>query len=98
MVADLLDELRVSAAMTKTAPGPALCRSVASGDAMALTTAPAALPPGVQARPLNAPRDVPFDLMWRDETPAPVLAEFVRITAASSGDVPTARRHLRAVA
>jgi DNA-binding transcriptional LysR family regulator len=98
MVADLLDELGVTAAMTRTAPGPALYRSVASGDAIALTTAPAALPPGVQARLLNAPREVPFELLWRDETASPALAEFVDITAASSGEVPTTRRHLRAVA
>jgi len=98
MVADLLDELGVTAAMTRTAPGPALYRSVASGDAIALTTASEALPTGVQARPLNAPGEVRFDLLWRDETPSPVLAEFVRITAASSGDAPTTQRHLRAVA
>jgi hypothetical protein len=98
MVADLLDELRVTAEMTRTAPGPALYSSVASGDAIALTTAPAALPPGVQARPLNAPREVPFELLWRDETASPVLTEFVHITAASSGDATTTRRHLRAVA
>ena len=98
MVADLLDELRVTAAMARTAPGPALHRSVASGDAIALTTASEALPTGVQARPLNAPREVPFELLWRDETASPVLAEFVRVTTASSGDPTTTRRHLRAVA
>ena len=98
MVADLLDELSVTAAMTRTAPGPAMYRSVANGDAIALITAPAALPPGVQARPLNAPREVPFELLWRDETASPALAEFVHITAASSREVPTTRRHLRAVA
>jgi DNA-binding transcriptional LysR family regulator len=98
MLADLLDELRVTAAMTRTAPGPALFRSVARGDTIALTTAPAALPPGVQARPLNAPREVPFDLLWRDETPSPVLAEFVHIATAASREVRTTRRHLCAVA
>ena len=98
MVADLLDELGVTAAMTRTAPGPALYRSVASGDAIALTTASEALPTGVQARPLNAPREVPFELLWRDETASPALAEFVRIAAASAGDATTTRRHLRAVA
>jgi hypothetical protein len=98
MVADLLGDLGVTAAMTRTAPGPALYRSVACGDAIALTTAPAALPPGVQARPLNAPREVLFELLWRDETLSPVLAAFIRIAAASSRDVPTTRRHLRAVA
>ena len=80
------------------APGPALYRSVARGDAIALTTSPVELPLGVLARPLNSPRSVPFALLWRDETPSPALAEFVRIAAESSGDVATTRRHLRAVA
>jgi DNA-binding transcriptional LysR family regulator len=98
MVADMLGELGVTAAMTRSAPGPAMYRSVASGDAVALTTAPEALPPSVQVRPLNPPRSVPFDLLWRDEAPSPALAEFVRVTAKSLGDVPGTRRHLRAVA
>jgi DNA-binding transcriptional LysR family regulator len=98
MVADLLGESGVTAAMTRTAPGPALYRSVASGDAIAMTTAPAALPPGVQARPLIPPRLVPFELLWRDETPLPALAEFVRITAESSGHLAATRHRLRAVA
>jgi DNA-binding transcriptional LysR family regulator len=98
MVADLLDELSVTAAMTRTAPGPALFRSVASSNAIALTPAPEALPAGVKARPLNTPREVPFELLWRDETASPVLAEFVRVAAASSGGAPAMRRPLRAVA
>jgi DNA-binding transcriptional LysR family regulator len=98
MVADMLGELGVTTAMTRTAPGPALFRSVGRGDAIAVTTAPAALPPGVQVRPLNPPRRVAFELLWRDETPSPALAQFVRITAESLDDVATTRRHLRAVA
>jgi DNA-binding transcriptional LysR family regulator len=98
MVGELLDELSVTAAMTRTAPGPALFQSVASSNAIALTPAPEALPAGVQARPLNTPRDASFELLSRDETPSPVLAEFVGVAAASSGDAPATRRHLRAVA
>jgi DNA-binding transcriptional LysR family regulator len=98
MVADMLGELGVSAAITRNAPGPALYRSVARGDAIALTTAPDALPAGVHVRPLNPPRRVPFELLWRDETPSPALAEFIRITTESLSDVPTTRRHLSAVA
>jgi len=52
----------------------------------------------VLARPLNSARPVPFALLWRDEAPAPVLAEFVRITLESLDDVAPTRRHLRAVA
>jgi DNA-binding transcriptional LysR family regulator len=98
MVAAVLGELGVTAVMTRSAPGPALYRSVAGGDTVAVTTAPAALPPGVQARPLNPPRGVPFGLLWRDETPSPALTEFVRVTAESLGDVATPGRHLCAVA
>jgi DNA-binding transcriptional LysR family regulator len=98
MVADVLGELGVSAAMMRSAPGPALYRSIARGEAIALTTAPMALPCGVLARPLNTPREVPFELLWRGETPSPALAEFVRVAAASSDDAPATRNHLRAVA
>jgi DNA-binding transcriptional LysR family regulator len=98
MVADVLGELDVTAAMIRSAPGPALYRSVARSDAIALTTAPVALPHGVVSRPLNPPRPVPFVLLWRDETPSPALAEFVRLSAESLGDAATTRRHLRAVA
>ena len=98
MVADVLGELGVTAAMTRTAPGPALYRSVARGDAIALITAPVALPAGVLARPLNLPRPVPFVLLWRDEPPSPALAELVRLSAESLGDTATTRRQLRAVA
>jgi DNA-binding transcriptional LysR family regulator len=98
MVAEVLGEVGVTAAMTRSAPGPALYRSVACGDAIALTTAPVALPPGVLARRLDPPRAAPFALLWRDESPSPALAEFVRITAESLGDAATTRRHLRAVA
>jgi DNA-binding transcriptional LysR family regulator len=98
MVADLLGEQGVPAAMTRTAPGPALYRSVACGDAIIVTTSPTELPLGVQARPLTPARRVPFELLWRDETPSPALAEFVHIAAESLGDVAATRRHLRAVA
>ena len=98
MAAEMLGELGVTAAMTRSAPGPALYRSVARGDAIALTTAPAALPADVRARALNPRRLLPFALLWRDETPSPALAEFVRITVELLGDVPATRRHLSAVA
>jgi DNA-binding transcriptional LysR family regulator len=98
MIVDMLGELGVTAAMTRSAPGPALYRTVACGDAIALSTAPEALPPGVQVRPLNPPRRVAFELLWRDEAPSPALAELVRITAESLGDMPMTRRHLSAVA
>ena len=98
MVADVLGELGVSAAMTRSGPGPALYRSVACGDAIALTTAPAELPPGVLARSLSPQRSVSFVLLWRDETPSPALAEFVRVAAEPLDDVSTTQRQLRAVA
>jgi DNA-binding transcriptional LysR family regulator len=98
MVADMLGELGVTAAMTPSAPGPALYRSVARGDAIALTTAPEGLPAGVQVRPLDPARTVTFELLWRDQTPSPALAEFIRVAVESVAGVPASRRELSAVA
>jgi len=98
MVADMLAELGVTAVLTRGAPGPALYRSVACGDAVALTTAPEGLPAGVQVRPLDPGRTVTFELLSRDEAPSPALAEFIRIAVESVSRVPAARRELSAVA
>jgi hypothetical protein len=54
---------------------------VVRGDALALTTAPDALPPGVLARPLDPPRRLAFDLLRRDERPSPAVSEFVRVAS-----------------
>jgi DNA-binding transcriptional LysR family regulator len=80
-VAGLLEELGVTAVLTKTAPGPSLQAAVARGDAVALTTAPAELHPEVIVRPLRPRRTIRFELLWRKDALSPALAEFVRLTA-----------------
>jgi DNA-binding transcriptional LysR family regulator len=80
-VANLIDDLGVSATLVRGGVGPAMHRAVAEGNAIGLTTAPAAIPAGVLVRPLEPERRLPFVLVWRDETPSPALAEFVRIAA-----------------
>jgi DNA-binding transcriptional LysR family regulator len=97
-VAGVLGELGVTAVLVRVAPGPALYRGVASGEAVALTTAPEALPPGVLVRPLDPARTLPFQLLWRDETPSSALSEFVRLTAGFLDRAPTKRPALAAVA
>jgi DNA-binding transcriptional LysR family regulator len=98
VVASLLGELGVTAALVQGAPGPALYRAIARGDAIALTTAPEALPGGVLARPLDPVRRLNFELLWRDETSSSALSELVRITAESLDSAPLKRRALSAVA
>lgn len=97
MIADMLGELGVTAAMTRSAPGPAFYRAIERGEMIALTAAPDELSAGVDVRPLDPMRSVRFELLWRDETPSPALAEFIGMTRESLGAVPTQRR-LRAVA
>jgi DNA-binding transcriptional LysR family regulator len=81
-VADLLDGLGVAAELQRGGPGPALYSAVAAGDALALTTAAAARGDDVLVRPLEPTRSVRHTLLWRDETPAPALAELIRTAEA----------------
>jgi DNA-binding transcriptional LysR family regulator len=97
-VAGLLEELGVTAVLTRTAPGPSLQAAVARGEAVALTTAPAELRPHVIARPLHPSRALRFELAWRDEAISPALAEFVRLTAESVEASTRTRPPLAAVA
>jgi DNA-binding transcriptional LysR family regulator len=97
-VACMLGELGVTAVLARGAAGPALYRPVAGGEAVAVTTAPEALPAGVLVRPLDPARTLPFQLLWRDETPAPALSEFVRLTAEFRDRTCTKRPALAAVA
>ena len=96
-IAELLGELEVAAALVRSAPGPAFCRAVADGYAVALTTAPEALHPNVGARPLEPAHKLAFELMWRNETASPALNELVRIVA-ENVERTTTRPALAAVA
>jgi DNA-binding transcriptional LysR family regulator len=95
-VAELLAELGVDAELVGGAPGPALHAAVAASEALALTTAPDALPAGVMARRLDPQRTLSFELLTRDETPSPALAEFIGLAAWSTPQAST--RSLAAVA
>jgi DNA-binding transcriptional LysR family regulator len=97
-VADLLGELGVTAVLTKAAPGPSLQAAVARGDAVALTTAPAELHPEVIVRPLHPRRTIGFELLWREDSLSPALAEFVRLTAEHLDTSTPTRAPLAAVA
>jgi DNA-binding transcriptional LysR family regulator len=97
-VADVLNELGVAAALVRSAPAPGLHGTVGDGDALALTTAPDALPDGVLARPLDPIRTLPFGLMWRDESLSPALSELIRVTGEAVHRAPNSRRALAAVA
>lgn len=77
VVAELLDDLDVTVEPHRGGPGPALYSAVAAGDAVALTTAAAARGDDVLVRPLEPTRSVSHALLWRDETPAPALAELI---------------------
>jgi DNA-binding transcriptional LysR family regulator len=95
-VAELLAELGVDAELVGGAPGPALHAAVAASEVLALTTASDALPAGVMTRRLDPQRTLSFELLTRDETPSPALAEFIGLAAWSTPQVST--RSLAAVA
>jgi DNA-binding transcriptional LysR family regulator len=97
-VAGLLEEIGVTAVLTRAAPGPSLQVAVARGEALALTTAPAELRPDVIVRPLHPRQTLGFELVWRDEAHSPALAEFVRLIAERVDASTRARPPLKAVA
>src|SRR5262249_38398895 len=83
-VAGLLAGLDVTAEPVPGASGPSLFAAVAGNEAVALTTAPAALPGGVIARTLHPRRTLAFELLWRDEAPSHALSGLVDLAAASA--------------
>jgi DNA-binding transcriptional LysR family regulator len=97
VIAELLDSLGVTGALVGGGPGPARHAAVTRGEAVALTTAPDALAPGVVARPLHPQRTLAFQLLWRDDEPTPALQELIR-TARETSAVPAPRPALEAVA
>src|SRR3954447_26147133 len=97
-VAGLLEELGVTAVLTRAVPGPSLQAAVARGDAVALTTAPAELHPEVIVRPLHPRRTIGFELLWRADALSHALAEFIRLTGDRVDASTHARPRLAAVA
>jgi DNA-binding transcriptional LysR family regulator len=80
-VAETLTELDVKPKLRSGRPGPALFSAVAAGEALALTAWAAAATGGLVARPLKPRRSMDFALIWRDETPAPALHQFIDVAA-----------------
>jgi DNA-binding transcriptional LysR family regulator len=96
-VSDLLAELDVVAELVPGAQGPARHAAVAENEALALTTAPDAVPPGVIVRRLEPRRTLAFELLWRDEVMSPALSELISL-AAVHVPRPSSTRTLAAVA
>jgi DNA-binding transcriptional LysR family regulator len=70
LVADTLEAMGVTPVLERGGPGPALLGPVASGEALALTTAPEMAVGDITVRSLNPVRRVDFALLWDEETPA----------------------------
>ena len=83
-IAELLTDLGVCPGPEARVLGPALHAAVAGSEVVALTTAPGPLPAGVVARSLDPQRTLSFELLWRDETPSPALAELIRLATANA--------------
>jgi DNA-binding transcriptional LysR family regulator len=81
-VSDLLAELGVPAQLVPGAQGPARDAVVVNNEAVVLTTAPEAVPPGVIVRRLEPRRTLAFELVWRDEVTSPALSELISLAAA----------------
>ena len=84
IAAQLLTELGVTAQLVPSAQGPARYAAVAENDAIALTTAPDALPSGVIARRLEPRRSLAFELLWRDEATSPALCDLISLAVDST--------------
>jgi DNA-binding transcriptional LysR family regulator len=97
-VSEMLAELGSSPVLRRGGPGPALFCAVAAGEALALSTAAAVNRSDLIARPLRPLRELDFELLWHDETPAPALGEFIRVAQAFAEPAPRARPQLMAVA
>jgi DNA-binding transcriptional LysR family regulator len=96
-VSDLLAELDVAAELVPGAQGPARYAAVAENEALVLTTAPEAVPPGVIVRRLEPRRTLAFELLWRDEVTSPALSELISL-AVVHVPRPSSTRTLAAVA
>jgi DNA-binding transcriptional LysR family regulator len=96
-VSDLLAELDVVAELVPGAQGPARHAAVAANEALVLSTAPDAVPPGVIVRRLEPRRTLAFELLWRDEVTSPALSELISL-AAVQVPRPSSTRTLAAVA
>jgi DNA-binding transcriptional LysR family regulator len=99
-VAETLTEIGVALELSRAGAGPAFYAPVVSGDALALTTSPAASAGGLVARPLEPAGAIDFALFWPDKTPAPALDRFIAAARSYAAGEPEQRagRHLARVA
>jgi len=97
-ISELLEGLAVTPELVRGGPRPELHGSVMAGEAIALTTAPQNMQPGLLVRPLDPARALAFHLLWRDEVPSAAVGEFLRIAARSVEQAPRFARTLAAVA
>ena len=97
-ISEMLEGLAVTAELISGGTRPELHGSVMAGEAIALTTAPQNMHPGLVIRPLDPGRTLTFNLLWRDEAPSAALGEFLRIAARSVERGPRFARPLAAVA
>jgi DNA-binding transcriptional LysR family regulator len=92
-VAELLADVGVTPELVPGPPGPALHAAVAANEMLAVTTSPDPLPARVLSRALDPRRTLPFELLWRDETPSAALVEFARLTATGTERSAATRPH-----
>ena len=97
-VAATLAELGVTVALRRGGPGPALFESVASGEALALTTASAVPGTALSVRPLMPTHRLGYVLHWQAEQPGPALTELIRLASPSVRRDDDRRPVLRAAA
>jgi DNA-binding transcriptional LysR family regulator len=97
-IADLLGCLGVTAVLVRTPPGPAMHEAVARGEAIALTTAPAALAPGVVTRGIEAAPRLEFAVLWRQHATSPALDRLVETALTQAESEQAKRVPLHAVA
>jgi DNA-binding transcriptional LysR family regulator len=94
-VTQTLADLGVSPVLHRGGPGPALFAPVADGEALGLSTRTGAMNADVVIRSLRPSREVSFELVWREDTPAPALREFIRAAETfAAAETPAARPHL----
>jgi DNA-binding transcriptional LysR family regulator len=84
VVTKLLGDLDVACELAPGALGPAFRAAAFGSEVVTLTTAPDPLPARAVARPLSPDQKLPFELVWRDETPSPALAAFIRVASAET--------------
>jgi DNA-binding transcriptional LysR family regulator len=97
-IAELLAHIGVNATLVRVGPGPAVHTAVARGDALALTTAPATIGPGIVTRELDSPRELDFSLLWRERVTSTGLGELIAMAESRAETAAAAQPPLRAVA